>query len=104
MSYALIMGRKGTEKAGAIRTISVEGERAMPVFESARAAERYSMLSGYGLEWAVVDDPDGDFERLLREAVAPRVGYVTIDPPVALKGAPPPAVSLIPIERFLEDC
>ncbi len=42
--------------------------------------------------------------RLLGEVVAPHVGYVTIDPPVASKGGPPPAVSLIPIERFLEDC
>lgn len=103
MSYALIMERKGTERTGSVRTIDVGGERALPVFESTQAAEDHLTLSGFGPEWEVTDDPDGVLVRYLGEAVAPHVGYVTIDPPVALKGAPPPAVSLIPIERFLED-
>jgi hypothetical protein len=36
--------------------------------------------------------------------IAPRgVRYVTINPPIALEGALPTEIKVIPIERFIED-
>jgi hypothetical protein len=77
--------------------------RALAVFETSEAARNFLRASDPGPGWAVVDDPDGDLVELLGAYAAPRgVRYVTIDPPAATQGDPPPAVSLIPIERFLE--
>ena len=102
MMYALIMGR--TESGSpAMHTLNVDGERALPVFESVAAADDFRVLGGLGPQWSVVDDPDGTLPELLRVFVAPHVRYVTIDPPAATKGGPAPAVALIPIERFLEN-
>ena len=89
---------------GAIRTINVGGERVLPVFESPEAAEDFLMLGGSGPEWEVADGPSESLVGLLREKVAPHVRYVTIDPPASLRGGEAPAVELIPIERFIEDC
>jgi hypothetical protein len=86
-----------------VLTLDVEGTRALAVFESAGAAEEFRLLRGLAPGWVVVDDPDGALPEYLRAVVAPRVGYVAVDPPVALRGGEPPAVALIPIERFLED-
>lgn len=101
--YALIMGRSGSERSNAMLTINVEGERVLPLFESAEKAEEYSMVGGLGDEWQVVDDPDGDLPSLLRLVAANGVGQVVLDPPVALRGGEAPSVSPIRIERFLED-
>ena len=95
--YAILM------RGHAVRTLEVEGTRALEVFGSAGAAEEFRLLGGLGPEWAVVDDPDGMLAEYLREVVAPSVGYVIVNPPVALRGGEPPAVPLIPIKRFLED-
>lgn len=87
-----------------VRTLNVQGERALAVFETVAAAEEFRLLAGLGSEWAVVDDPDGTLEGFLRELVAPggAVGYVVVDPPVALRGGESPAVALTPMQRFLE--
>ena len=95
--YAILM------RGQAVRTVNVEGERALAVFETVAVAEEFRLLGGLGPEWAVVDDPDGMLTEYLREAVAPHVRYVVVDPPVALRGGESPAIPLIPIERFLED-
>ena len=103
-SYALIRGSEGTERFGTIRTINVEGERALPIFASVEAAEDFLFLSGHGPEWEVADGAAESLVGLLREKVAPHIRFVTIDPPAWLRGGEPPAVELIPIERFIEDC
>jgi hypothetical protein len=103
-NYALIMGRGGSERTGMMLTINVEGERALPVFETVEAAEDFRLFRGLDAEWSVVDDPDGLLGEYLRLVVAPHVHYVALDPPAPLKGGDAPAIPLIPIERFLEDC
>jgi hypothetical protein len=97
-TYALIRG------PGALRTIQVGRERALPIFESVEAAEDFLILSGSGPEWEVADGPRESFIGLLREKVAPSgaVRYVTVNPPASLRGGESPAVELIPIERFIE--
>lgn len=95
-TYALIRG------PGALKTIRVGSERALPVFESVEAAEDFLILGGSGPEWEVVDGPRARLIGLLREKVAPHIAYVTVNPPAFLRGGEPPAVELIPIERFID--
>ena len=95
-TYALIRG------PGAIKTIRVGNERALPVFESVEAAEDFLILGGNGPEWEVADGPRESLVALLRERVAPHIPYVTIDPPAWLRGGEAPAVALIPIEEFMD--
>lgn len=97
IGYAILM------HGHVVRTLQVEGTRALAVFETVDAAEEFRLLSGLPSGWTVVDDPDGMLAEYLREVVAPHVRYVTVDPPVSLRGGESPAVALIPIERFLED-
>jgi len=96
------MGRGGSASAARVYTLKVDGERALPVFKGAEAAEDHLMLAGLGDGYEVFGGPAGDLYELIRERIAPHVGYVAVSPPVALRGAPPPAVELVPIERFLE--
>ena len=102
-TYALIMGRDA-DGARTMLTLNVEGERALAVFESAEAAENFVEEGNLTPSWLVVDDPDGSLIDLLRAMVAPHIGYVAVNPPIAVKGSPAPRISLIPIERFVEDC
>ena len=95
-TYALIRG------PGALRTIQVGSERALPIFESVEAAEDFLILGGSGPEWEVADGPRESLIGLLRENVAPHIAYVTIDPPASLRGGEAPAVALIPIEEFMD--
>ena len=101
-TYALIMGRDA-DGARTMLTLNVEEERALAVFESAEAAEAFVEDGNLAPVWWVADDPDGCVVDLLREAVAPRIRYVAVNPPVAVQGSPP-RISLIPIESFIEDC
>jgi hypothetical protein len=96
-TYALIRG------PGALKTIQVGSELALPIFESVEAAEDFLILGGSGPEWEVADGPRESLVGLLREKVAPHIAYVTVNPPAALRGGEPPAVELIPIERFIEE-
>ena len=91
-TYALIRGSESTERFGAIRTINVGGERALPIFESVEAAEDFLMLGGHGPEWEVADGPRESLVELLREKSAPHVSYIVIDPPASLKGGEAPAL------------
>jgi hypothetical protein len=95
-TYAVIRG------PGALKTIQMGSERALPVFESVEAAEDFLILGGSGPEWEVADGPRESLIRLLRERVAPYVRYFTVNPPASLRGGDPPAVELIPIEVFVE--
>lgn len=100
---ALIMGATGSEIQSAFFTLNVSGERALPVFTRADKAEDFRILRGLGPEWSVFDDAgEGLVGPMLRGFVASRIGYVTINPPIALAGEDPPAVALIPIEEFLD--
>ena len=96
ITYALIRG------PGALRTIQVGSERALPIFESVEAAEDFLILGGSGPEWEVADGSRESLVGLLQEKVAPYMRYVTIDPPASLWGGQPPAVALIPIEEYLD--
>ena len=101
--YALIGRSTGAGRPPALLTINVEGTRALAVFGSVQAAEDHLMYSGFGAGWEVLDGANESLDRLLREKIAGYVRYVVIDPPAALSGGEPPAVELIPMERFLED-
>jgi hypothetical protein len=100
-TYALIMGRDA-DGTRTMLTLNVEGERTLAVFESAEAAEGFVEDGNLAPAWWVAYDPDGCIADLLREVVAPRIRYVAVNPPVAVKGSPP-RILLIPIERFVED-
>lgn len=91
----------------AFRTINVEGERALCLFESAGkvdardAAEAHAMLTERGANWQVVEGLMDDLAPVLEEA-ADHIEYLTLNPPVAYENGPTEGVRLISIRRFME--
>jgi hypothetical protein len=100
--YALIGLGARSGMPATLLTIKVQGTRALGVFGSVQAAEDHLMYGGFGVGWEVLDGTRESLVGLLREKVAPHVRYVTVNPPASLRGGEPPAVELIPIERFIE--
>ena len=101
-TYAIVMWRD--EKS--ILTLDVEGEDVLPVWESTgkikavEAAKAHAMIRNLKPGWEVVPGPASEFLELL-EVLASSFEYLTINPPISVKGEEPPAIRLIPIRGFV---
>lgn len=101
-SYALIKLRDADGATVFPCCETEEGERALAIYTSADTAEAHRIIQAPSLEARVVEGPAEELAALLLEFVVPEIEYVTLDPPIALKGGPPQGIECIPTWRFVE--